>query len=47
MALARVLWRAHAVEQAVKIAQSALQTADTDEEKKQVQDFLDFLAKAR
>ncbi len=45
MALARILWNAHDVEQAVKIAQSALQTADTDEERKQVQDFLDLAAK--
>jgi tetratricopeptide (TPR) repeat protein len=47
IALARVLWNAHDVEQAVKIARSALQTADTDEERKQVQEFLDFAAKGR
>jgi len=46
MALARILWNAHEVEQAVKVAQSALQTADTDEEKKEVRGFLDFAAKA-
>jgi tetratricopeptide (TPR) repeat protein len=46
LALARILWNARQVEQAVKVAQSALQTADTDEEKKQVQQFLDFAAKA-
>jgi tetratricopeptide (TPR) repeat protein len=45
MALARILWNAREVEQAVKMAQSALQTADTDEERKQVQDFLDLAAK--
>jgi hypothetical protein len=27
------------------VAQTALQTADTDEEKKQVQDFLDLAAR--
>jgi tetratricopeptide (TPR) repeat protein len=45
MALARVLWNARDVDEAVKVAQSALQTADTAEEKKQVQEFLDFAAK--
>ena len=45
MALARVLWNARDVEQAIRMAQSALQTADTDEEKKQVQEFLDRAAR--
>jgi tetratricopeptide (TPR) repeat protein len=45
MALARILWNPRDVEQAVKVAQSALPTADSDEEKKQVQDFLAFAAK--
>jgi tetratricopeptide (TPR) repeat protein len=47
LALARVLWNAHEVDQAAKVAQSALQTADTDQEKKEVQEFLDFLARVR
>jgi tetratricopeptide (TPR) repeat protein len=42
MALARVLWNARDVENAVRMARSALQTADTEEEKKEVQQFLDF-----
>jgi tetratricopeptide (TPR) repeat protein len=47
MALARILWNAHEVDQAVKVAQSALQTAGTDEEKKQVQDFLELAGRTR
>ncbi len=45
MALARVLWNAHQPDEAIRVAQSALQTADTDEEKKEVQQFLDFAAR--
>jgi tetratricopeptide (TPR) repeat protein len=45
MALARILWNARDMENAIRMAQSALQTADTDEEKKQVQDFLDLAAR--
>ncbi len=45
MALARVLWNAQEIDQAVKVAQSALQTADTDQEKKEVQEFLDRAAR--
>jgi hypothetical protein len=45
MALARVLWNARQPDESIRVAQSALQTADTDEEKKEVQGFLDFAAR--
>ncbi len=45
MALARVLWNARRPDEAIRMAQSALQTADTDEEKKEVQEFLDLASR--
>lgn len=45
MALARALWNARDVENAVRVAQSALQTADTDEEKREGHQFLDVAAR--
>ena len=45
MVLARILWNVRRPEEAIRVAQSALQTADTEEEKKEVQQFLDFAAR--
>jgi tetratricopeptide (TPR) repeat protein len=45
MALARVLWNGRRPDEAIQMAQSALLTADTEEEKKEVQQFLDFAAR--
>ena len=45
MALARILWNARQPDEAIRVAQSALPTADTEEEKRQIQQFLDFAAR--
>lgn len=45
MALARVLWNARQPDEAIRMAQSALPTADTEEEKREIQQFLDLAAK--
>jgi len=45
MALARILWTMRRSDEAVRVAQSDLQTAKGEAEKRQVQQFLDFAAK--
>jgi tetratricopeptide (TPR) repeat protein len=47
LALARVLWSLKRSDEAVRAAQSALQAADDDSERKYAQDFLDFAGRAR
>jgi tetratricopeptide (TPR) repeat protein len=47
LTLARALWHLRRPDEAVQAAQSALQAADDDSERKQAQEFLDFAARAR
>ena len=47
VALARALWHLRRPEEAVQAAQSAVQAADSEPERKQAQEFLDFVARAR
>jgi TPR repeat protein len=44
--LARAYWSLRRVQEAQQAAQSALQTADNDAERRQAQEFLDFLSRA-
>jgi tetratricopeptide (TPR) repeat protein len=45
MALVRILWALRRPDEAIRMAQSALQTAHSEAERRQVQQFLDFAAK--
>jgi hypothetical protein len=44
MALARILWSLRRADEALRVAQSALQTASSEAERRQVQQFLEFAA---
>jgi len=47
LALARILWSLKRADDSVRMGQSALEVADGEAQRKQVQQFLDFAARAR
>jgi len=47
MTLARILWSLQRPDDAARVAQSALKTADSEAERRDVQEFLDFVARSR